>query len=241
MDKKIIYVYSTKGGVGKSTISINLAFYLKKIHKKVTLLDMDFAGPSIPLLLEKNYKNKLKMKNFYIIPFKKNGLNISSIGFIKSPNEISFLTGKYLEGAINQFLNEELFKISDIIIVDMPPGFGEFHRYLFTNYPGKVILITIPHFLSKENLKRGLTLLKHINIPILEIIENMAYFECLNCKKKHQIFGENITKKEFPFKIIQIPFNINLEKSVLSKQKMFSKNIDNIFKEIASDIINEVQ
>ena len=128
MDKKIIYVYSTKGGVGKSTISLNLAFYLKKLKHKVTLIDLDFSGPSIHRLIEKNYKNKLRMVDFYIMPLKISGINISSIGFIKSPTEISFLNGKYAEGAIDQFLHKKILETSDIIIIDMPPGFGEFHR-----------------------------------------------------------------------------------------------------------------
>lgn len=238
---KIIYVYSTKGGVGKSTISITLAFHLKKIKsklKKITLIDMDFSGPSIPRLIKQSCKNKLSMKNFNIIPIQIKGVNVSSVGFIKSPNEVLFLSGEYSKGAINQFLNDNLLKNSDIIIIDMPPGFGEFHRYIFTKYKGSIIFVTTPHFLSEEVTKRGITILKNLKIPILYIIQNMAYFICPKCKKKYYIFGKKDKKLYKKEKVILIPFSKYLALSLEERNKIKEdKTINNIFNKLALEII----
>ncbi|MEM4254625.1 MAG: P-loop NTPase [Candidatus Woesearchaeota archaeon] len=230
---KIFYVYSTKGGVGKSTFSVNLAFTFKKLRKSVTLLDLDFSSPSIPRMLAGLKKIASRMKNFKVIPARFGGVDVVSMGFLSAPQDVSFLSGKYLEGALYQLVLNKRWQ-TDVVIIDMPPGFGELHRLMFAKLSGGVILITTPQNLCYDNLLRGLTFLSKLNVPIIGYVDNMAYVRCEKCRSKNLLFCNKQVANvciDVP-KLASVPFIKNIDEcsnkgmpAVLVKEKSEFANI----------------
>lgn len=211
-DKKVIYVYGTKGGVGKSTISVNLAYALQKQGKTVSLVDLDMAGPNISTMINEDHKSKnLAMDEFQFVPEQNNGVNIISLGRLIDPDDFCFFTGKYLEGALNQIILDNNKIDTEFVIIDMPPGFGEIHRLMFSKCPGKVLLVTTPQKLSYENLRRGVFLINKMGIEILGIVENMSYFICSICGRANELFrNKQSSKINLPI-LTKIPFKKSID------------------------------
>jgi len=180
---KIIYVYSAKGGVGKTTIAVNLAFSLKQLGYSVSLIDADLSGPSVHLMIKNIETKKITINKFVINPGIFGGVKATSTGFITESKDGAYWSGKYLEGAMSQLIYSVDWD-TQYVVVDLPPGLGEIHRGLFIRLPGKVLLVTTPHKLSYEDTLRGVYLLKKLNVQLIGLIENMSYLYCKNCNKK---------------------------------------------------------
>lgn len=195
--KNIIAVASGKGGVGKSTVSVNTALALVQQGYKVGLIDADLYGPSIPTML--NIQNERpKIKEVYgkhkIIPVEAHGLYTISIGLIIEPEKAVVLRGPRLSGVIKQFINECIWPDLDYLIIDLPPGTGDIQLTLVQTVPiTGVIMVTTPQKVAVIDAVKAMNmfLLSNINVPILGVIENMSWFSPDDDPtKKYLIFGE---------------------------------------------------
>ncbi len=214
--KKIIAVSSGKGGVGKSTIAVNLAIALKNLKYNVGILDADIYGPSIPKMIGILEKPKSE-DGVNLIPIKKFDLQCMSIGFMVSEETPMIWRGPMVASTIKTFANKVLWDNVDFLIIDMPPGTGDalltFSQEI--DIDGAVI-ITTPQDIAIIDVKRGIEMFKRTNVKILGIIENMTSFTS-DDGIEHFIFGKdggkNIADK-FNIELLgQIPININLRKN----------------------------
>jgi ATP-binding protein involved in chromosome partitioning len=214
--KKIIAVSSGKGGVGKSTIAVNLAIALKNLKYNVGILDADIYGPSIPKMIGILEKPKSE-DGINLIPIKKFDLQCMSIGFMVSEDTPMIWRGPMVASTIKTFANKVLWDNVDFLIIDMPPGTGDalltFSQEI--DIDGAVI-VTTPQDIAIIDVKRGIEMFKRTNVKILGIIENMTSFTS-DDGIEHFIFGKdggkNIADK-FNIELLgQIPININLRKN----------------------------
>ena len=243
--KKIIAVSSGKGGVGKSTIAVNLAIALKNLNYNVGILDADIYGPSIPKMMGISEKPKSE-DGINLIPIKKFNIQCMSIGFMVSEETPMIWRGPMVASTIKTFANKVLWKDIDFLIIDMPPGTGDalltFSQEI--DIDGAVI-ITTPQDIAVIDVKKGIEMFKRTNVKILGIIENMTSFTS-DDGIEHFIFGKdggkNIASK-FNIELLgQIPININLRKKSdegipfveLYKEDKISKIFESIAKKITS-------
>jgi ATP-binding protein involved in chromosome partitioning len=214
--KKIIAVSSGKGGVGKSTVAVNLAIALKNLKYNVGILDADIYGPSIPKMMGISEKPKSD-DGLNLIPIKKFDIQCMSIGFMISEETPMIWRGPMVASTIKTFVSKVLWDNVDFLIIDMPPGTGDalltFSQEI--DIDGAVI-ITTPQDIAIIDVKRGIEMFKKTNVKILGIIENMTSFTS-DDGVEHFIFGKdggkNIANK-FNIELLgQIPININLRKN----------------------------
>jgi len=195
--KNIIAVASGKGGVGKSTISVNLALGLKSLGLKVGLLDADLYGPSIPIMLGLRGKRP-EVKQVYgvskIVPLTAYGLPVMSIGFVVEPEQAVILRGPRLAGIMKQFLEDCLWPDLDILIIDLPPGTGDIQLTLVQTVPVTgAIIVTTPQTVAVADAIKAANMFQMpgIQVPILGIVENMSWFSPAEYPdNKYEIFGK---------------------------------------------------
>jgi ATP-binding protein involved in chromosome partitioning len=214
--KKIIAVSSGKGGVGKSTVAVNLAIALKNLKFNVGILDADIYGPSVPKMMGITEKPKSD-DGLNLIPIKKFDIQCMSIGLMVSEETPMIWRGPMVASTIKTFVNKVLWDNVDFLIIDMPPGTGDalltFSQEI--DIDGAVI-VTTPQDIAIIDVKRGIEMFKKTNVKILGIIENMTSFTS-DDGAEHFIFGKdggkNIANK-FNIELLgQIPININLRKN----------------------------
>ena len=214
--KKIIAVSSGKGGVGKSTVAVNLAITLKNLKYNVGILDADIYGPSIPKMMGISEKPKSD-DGLNLIPIKKFDIQCMSIGFMISEETPMIWRGPMVASTIKTFVSKVLWDNVDFLIIDMPPGTGDalltFSQEI--DIDGAVI-ITTPQDIAIIDVKRGIEMFKKTNVKILGIIENMTSFTS-DDGVEHFIFGKdggkNIASKFNVELLGQIPIDINLRKN----------------------------
>ncbi|MFN3946694.1 MAG: Mrp/NBP35 family ATP-binding protein [Aquificaceae bacterium] len=190
--KHLIAVGSGKGGVGKSTVSVNLALALSKLGYKVGLLDADIYGPSVPTLLGiKGERVHVDDEN-KIIPIEKYGLKTLSIGFLLPSEDTPVIwRGPMLMRALTQFLFDVRWGELDFLVLDLPPGTGDVQLTLAQNvYMSGALVVTTPQDVALADVKKAVAMFKEVNIPVLGVIENMAYFVCPDSGKRYYIFGK---------------------------------------------------
>ncbi len=186
--KNIIAVGAGKGGVGKTTVAVNLAIALAKAGSKVGMIDGDIYGPNVPIML--GIKTQLITDGQKIIPAEKYGLQVISMGFLTGDDAPIIWRGPMLHGALQQFFREVKWTDLDYLIVDMPPGTGDVALSLSQTVPvAGSIVVTTPQQVSLADSRRAVAMYKKLNIPPLGIIENMSYFACPNCQHEADIFG----------------------------------------------------
>ena len=214
--KKIVAVSSGKGGVGKSTVAVNLAIALKNLKYNIGILDADIYGPSVPKMMGISEKPKSD-DSLNLIPIKKFDIQCMSIGFMVSEETPLIWRGPMVASTIKTFVSKVLWDNVDFLIIDMPPGTGDalltFSQEI--DIDGAVI-ITTPQDIAIIDVKRGIEMFKKTNVKILGIIENMTSFTS-DDGVEHFIFGKdggkNIANK-FNIELLgQIPININLRKN----------------------------
>ena len=187
--KNTIAVASGKGGVGKSTVAVNLAVTLARAGARVGLLDADVYGPSIPLMMGVN--DKPLMNNGKIVPLEAHGVRVMSIGFLLDPNRALIWRGPLVTQLINQFLNDVEWGQLDYLIIDLPPGTGDVQLTLVQKIPiSGAVIVTTPQDVALADAVKGLKMFQEVKTPVLGIIENMSGFICPNCHEVHRIFGE---------------------------------------------------
>lgn len=220
--KNIILVASGKGGVGKSTVASNLVAALHKLGSKVGLLDADIYGPSIPTMfgVKKEYTVEAVEvegeKNPFMLPAEKHGIPLMSIGFLVDVTEAMAWRGPMIASACLQMFSQVFWGNLDYLVVDLPPGTGDIQLSIAqkVNVAGAVIVST-PQDVALADVIRAKSMFDKVQIPILGIVENMSYFVCDGCEKRHEIFTHGGAKKSA--KKLEVPFlsEIPLEPSVM--------------------------
>lgn len=197
--KNIICVASGKGGVGKSTVTVNLALALAKTGAKVGILDADIFGPSIPLMMgiEKGTRPEIRLikDKHYIIPLEAHGVKIVSIGLIVDERQAVVWRGAMVHSALKQFVTDVIWGKLDYLMIDMPPGTGDVQLTMAQTVPltGSVI-VTTPQEVALADARKAISMfnLPNINVPVVGVVENMAYFSPLDMpEKKYYIFGQD--------------------------------------------------
>jgi ATP-binding protein involved in chromosome partitioning len=186
--KNIIAVGAGKGGVGKTTVAVNLAVALAQCGSRVGMIDGDIYGPNVPIML--GIKTQLTTDGKKIIPAEKYGIQVISMGFMTSDDSPVIWRGPMLHGAIQQFFREVRWNDLDYLIVDMPPGTGDVALSLSQTVPvAGSIVVSTPQQVSLADSRRAVRMYQKLNIPTLGIIENMSHFICTNCHHEADIFG----------------------------------------------------
>ncbi len=188
--RQIILVASGKGGVGKSTTSVNLAIALAQQGAKVGLLDADIYGPSIPTMLGELNAKAQSPDNQHMAPLHKYGIYMQSIGFLVDPEQATVWRGPMASQALLQLLNETLWPELDYLIVDMPPGTGDIQLTLSQKLPvAGAVVVTTPQDVALADAQKAISMFRKVNIPLLGLIENMAFYQCPSCGHQDDIFG----------------------------------------------------
>ncbi|QQS42366.1 MAG: Mrp/NBP35 family ATP-binding protein [Acidobacteriota bacterium] len=189
--KNIVAVSSGKGGVGKSTVAVNLAVALSQDGAKVGLMDADVYGPNIPMMLGIRNQPEIGEGN-KLIPLEAHGVKVISMAVLVPPDKPMILRGPMLHGVVRQFLADVAWGELDYLIVDMPPGTGDVQLSLAQLVPVQgAVLVTTPQKVSLSDVTRAFSMFEQVSVPVIGVIENMSYFIPPDMpEKKYNIFGE---------------------------------------------------
>jgi ATP-binding protein involved in chromosome partitioning len=242
--KYIIAVASGKGGVGKSTIAVNLAYALANLDYKVGILDADVYGPSIPTMLGVSAQPESEENK--ILPIEKYNMRIMSIGFFLSSQDDALIwRGPMVMRAVEQLLFDVKWGELDFLVVDLPPGTGDAQLTLAQRVPlSGVVVVTTPQDVALIDARKAVNMFRRVGVPILGIVENMSYFVCPHCGAKTDIFahgGGKITSLSMrvPF-LGEIPIIPSLrelsDEGTPYAASKNEKNQDNLFEDIAKKI-----
>lgn len=245
--KNTLAIASGKGGVGKSTIAVNIAVALAKDGARVGLLDADVYGPSAPLMFGINEKPKII--NNKLQPLEKFGVKIMSIGFLIDPMDAVIWRGPLASGAIKQFMSDVDWGKLDYLIFDLPPGTGDVQLTLVQTIPlSGAVIVTTPQEVALSDARKGLVMFNKVNVPVLGIVENMSYFICSKCGNRENIFdsggGAKISRElNVPF-LGEIPIDANIrigsdEGNPVVYQdpdSVLTKNIQEVARKLAAQI-----
>jgi len=186
----VIAVSSCKGGVGKSTVAAHLARAIQREGNKVALLDVDIYGPSLPTLMDVRQPDVMMRKEL-IQPVTVDGLKTMSLGYMMG-DKPAVMRGPMVSNYTMQILKQTDWGKLDYLIIDMPPGTGDIQLTLVQQAAlDGAVIVTTPHQLSLVDVARGILMFETVNVPVLGVVENMAWFECDECSKRHHPFGEH--------------------------------------------------
>jgi ATP-binding protein involved in chromosome partitioning len=193
--KHLIAVASGKGGVGKSTTSINLALAIAATGQRVGILDADIYGPSLPRLIGKNVKPQTDGKK--IKPIEAWGLQTMSIGYLVAEDAPTIWRGPMVMSAIEQMLRDVAWDNLDVLVIDMPPGTGDAQLTLSQRAAlSGAVIVSTPQDLALIDARKGLNMFRKVNVPVLGIVENMSHFICPDCGGRHEVFGNGGARAE---------------------------------------------
>lgn len=188
--KNVVAIASGKGGVGKSTTAVNLALALAGEGAQVGLLDADIYGPSIPLMLGIAGERPSSDDGESMNPLQAHGIQVMSIGFLVDADQPMIWRGPMVTQALNQMLQQTLWKDLDYLIVDMPPGTGDIQLTLSQQVPvSGAVIVTTPQDIALLDARKGLQMFRKVSVPVLGIIENMGTHICSNCGQEDALFG----------------------------------------------------
>jgi ATP-binding protein involved in chromosome partitioning len=189
--RHVVAVASVKGGVGKSTTSVNLALALAETGARVGLLDADIHGPNLPLMMGIKSAPEVRGDEGKIIPITAYGIKLISIGFFLGPDEQAVIwRGPMVHSAIQQFVRDVKWGELDYLVVDLPPGTGDAPLSLSQIVPlSGVVVVTTPQDVALQDVVKGIAMFRRLEVPIVGIVENMAYFVCPCCQTRTDIFG----------------------------------------------------
>ena len=211
--KNIIAVSSGKGGVGKSTVAVNLAVSLAKMGRKVGLLDTDVYGPNVPIMVGIDADPVVRGQR--LIPHEAYSVKVMSLGFLNRGDKPVVWRGPMLHSAVRQFLYDVEWGNLDFLIVDMPPGTGDAQLSLAQLVPVQgAVIVTTPQEVSMADVRKAINMFEQVHIPLLGVVENMSYFICSNCSERHHIFGsgggEELVKRFKTTLLGQIPLSTSV-------------------------------
>ncbi len=187
--RNIIAVSSGKGGVGKSTVAVNLAVSLAKDGANVGIMDADVYGPNVPMMLGTGY-DQPEIEDGKLMPIEAHGVRMISMAVLVPPDKPMILRGPMLHGVVRQFLTDVNWGELDYLIVDMPPGTGDVQLSLAQLVPVQgAVLVTTPQEVSLADVRRAVAMFEQVKIPVLGVIENMSYFIAPDTGNRYEIFG----------------------------------------------------
>ncbi len=187
--KNIIAVGAGKGGVGKTTVSVNLAVALARSGSQVGIIDADVYGPNVPMMLGSS--SQLESDGKKIVPAEKYGVRVVSMGFLTDEKAPIIWRGPMLHGVVRQFFQDVKWGELDYLVVDMPPGTGDVALSLSQTVPvSGAVVVTTPQNVSLADSRRAVAMYKKLNIPTLGVIENMSYYVCPGCEQESDLFGK---------------------------------------------------
>lgn len=205
----IVAVSSAKGGVGKSTVAVNLACALQQQGQRVGLLDADVYGPSLPTMLGVSARPQVSDKS-RIQPIEKYGLKLMSMGFFLDDQSPVIWRGPLVTGLIRQFLKDVAWGELDVLVIDLPPGTGDAQLTLTQQVPiSGGVIVTTPQEVATLDVERGVAMFNQVNTPVLGIVENMSAYLCPHCGTREEIFGsgggERLSRESGVPLLAQIP------------------------------------
>ena len=215
---KIIAIGSGKGGVGKSTFTVNLACSLARLGKKVGVIDADIYGPSVPMLMGRRKDKPMASSEKKIIPIEAHGIRFMSFGLFVEENDPVIWRGPMLGGVLNQFLFDTDWSGTDYLLIDLPPGTGDVQLSMVQNtHVDGVIIISTPQDVALLDATKGLEMFRKLNLPIIGMVENMSSFICSKCGEEHFLFGHGgvetaVQTLKVPF-LGKIPLELELRQS----------------------------
>ncbi len=247
--KNIIAVASGKGGVGKSTVAVNLACGLARTGAKVGLLDTDIYGPSIPTMMDTHERPNITTDK-KLIPMQKYGIRFLSMGLLVDPDQAMIWRGPMVTSAVKQFMQEVEWGELDYLVLDLPPGTGDIQLTLVQTVPltGAVIVST-PQNVALDDARKGVAMFKKVNVPVLGMVENMAYFIPEDMPdKKYYIFGKhgarNLAEKIGTNFLGEIPLEQKVRESGDEGKPIVLEDMDTksaqAFVEISNNVIQQL-
>jgi ATP-binding protein involved in chromosome partitioning len=187
--KNLVAVASGKGGVGKTTVAVNLAIALKNLGASVGLLDADVYGPNVPVMLG-TAEQPRALDEKTIIPVQAYGLKMISMGLLSPGDKPLVWRGPMLHSVIQQFLRSVRWGELDYLIVDLPPGTGDVQLTLIQTAPiTGAVIVTTPSVVALADVRKAVEMFRQVNVEILGIVENMSYFSCPHCSERIDVFG----------------------------------------------------
>ena len=193
--KNLVAVASGKGGVGKTTVAVNLAIALERMGAAVGLLDADVYGPNVPLMLGTEEQPQA-ISERQILPVGAYGLKIISMGLLNPGDKPMIWRGPMLHSVMQQFLRSVVWGSLDYLIVDLPPGTGDVQLSLIQTVSlTGAVLVTTPSAVALQDVRKAVEMFRQVNVDVLGIVENMGYFACPHCQKRVDIFGQGEGKK----------------------------------------------
>lgn len=215
--KNIIAVGSGKGGVGKSTVAVNLALALKGLGAKVAILDADIYGPSQPRMLGKQGKQAHTYQK-QLIPVESHGIESISMGYLVEEDTPMIWRGPMVSGALLQLLNETAWQECDYLILDLPPGTGDIQLTMAQKLPiAGAVVVTTPQDIALLDAQKACKMFEKVSIPVLGIVENMSWHACSQCHHRDPIFGEGGGQRmaeAFGLPLLaQLPLDANIQRS----------------------------
>ena len=193
--KNLIAVASGKGGVGKTTVAVNLALALKQMGNKVGLMDADVYGPNVPVMLGTNEQPKA-VDERTIIPVEAYGIKMISMGLLNPGDKPLIWRGPMLHSVIQQFLRSVQWGELDYLIVDLPPGTGDVQLTLIQSVAlTGAVIVTTPSIVAIADVRKAVEMFRQVNVEILGVVENMSYFNCPHCNGRIDVFGHGEGQK----------------------------------------------
>lgn len=211
--KNVIAVASGKGGVGKSTSAVNLAFALLQEGATVGILDADIYGPSIPIMLGNPKAQPDSDDGKHMQPLQSHGLVANSIGYLVPADDAAIWRGPMASKALQQLLMETAWPALDYLIIDMPPGTGDIQLTLSKSVPvSGAVIVTTPQDIALADALKGISMFNKVDVPVLGIMENMSYYQCRQCGHKEMLFasegGVRLAKQHNVELLGQLPLDI---------------------------------
>ena len=239
--KNIIGVFSAKGGVGKSEVSLNLALSLADKGYAVGLLDADIYGPSQPVLLKASSEEIDVKDDKLLIPLNKKGIKFVSMGLIARGQKPVIWRGPMVSGAVMQLMSQTDWQELDYLILDTPPGTGDVQLTLLQRLPlNGALVVTTPQEVSTSDTRKGIEMIKRLELPILGLVENMSFFQPSDSKKKYFIFGkgggQNLAKEYGLELLSEIPLLEKKEFVILYELSDYKLIFDSIAKKVIKNM-----
>lgn len=242
--KNCIAIASGKGGVGKSTLTVNLAVALKQHGARVGILDADIYGPSIPIMLGATSPVQVNEKERYI-PIKAHGITAMSIGYLTAENNALIWRGPMLAKALLQLINITEWDALDYLLIDLPPGTGDIQLSLVQKIPlAGAIVITTPQQVATRDAQKAIKMFEKTGIHLLGVVENMAIHTCTACGNQEHIFGQGGAEKMCALSHCKLLGQLPLDKSIQEHSDMGlpittnkDSDISNNFMRIAETIM----
>lgn len=243
--RNIIAVASGKGGVGKSTTSVNLAFALMQEGARVGILDADIYGPSVPIMLGNISERPQTADNKHMQPLSAHGMVANSIGYLVPAEDAAIWRGPMASKALSQLINETLWPVLDYLIVDMPPGTGDVQLTMAQQVPlTAAVVVTTPQDLAIADAQKGIAMFNKVNIPVLGLVENMSFYQCTACGHKEYIFakdGGNLLAERYGLPLLgALPLDIRIREHAGSGKPLLVSEPDNPLAEAYRDMARAV-